>query len=511
VTAVHHHDDLENEAPKAGHSARVLLAALLIPLVVLTAVATVLLWPSEIRRSPTALGPPTELVDATITRIDSALCQNGNLAAGSCITLYADVTSGPDDGQEVVLTLPEGPGQPSLHDRDKIVLGRSADPVGQVAYYFSDFQRRSGLAAIAAVFAVFVVLVARWRGLGALIGLGITYAVVTQFMLPAILDGRSPVAVSLSGGAIIVLLVLYVAHGLNARTTTAVVGTLMSLCLVGALAVLAVDITNITGLSSEEATYVQSFAGTVNIKGLLLGGMVLGALGVLNDMTVTQASAVWEIHRASPGRSRRALYRSGMRVGRDHIASTVYTLVLAYTGAALPLLILFTLADRAFLDVVTTDVVGEEIVRTLVGSIGLIASVPITTALAAIVVGTQRSRVEDPVPESLPLDEQPMEPIRPSEVTPRDEKSAREDLEDVPAPIESEPGNPTLEGANADGQNAEVANHVDEGPPEPVREPVLPPLVGPKKRRRFSLRRNRSGVLGARNMTRRERKFWEED
>jgi uncharacterized membrane protein len=188
------------------------------------------------------------------------------------------------------------------------------------------------------------------------------------------------------GSSIIMLAVLYLVHGLNARTTTALLGTLVSLGLTGVLAGVFVAASHITGLASEEATYLLAVGGRLNLSGVLLAGVVIGSLGALNDVTVTQASSVWELHAVNPALRAVDLYRSGMRIGRDHIASTVYTLVFAYAGASLPLLILFTLADRRVGDILTSEVVAEEIVRTLVGSIGLVASVPLTTALASAVV-----------------------------------------------------------------------------------------------------------------------------
>jgi uncharacterized membrane protein len=222
--------------------------------------------------------------------------------------------------------------------------------------------------------------------MAALFGLGVTWFVLVKFVIPALLAGESPVAVSLVGSAAIMFVVLYLAHGLSARTSTALLGTLASLAVTGALAAVFVAATRLTGLSSEEATYLQTVSGTLPLTGLVLGGIVIGSLGVLNDVTVTQASAVWEIHQADPTQGVGVLYRSGMRVGRDHIASTVYTLVLAYAGASLPLLILFSVAGQRVSNVLTGDLVAEEIVRTLVGSIGLVAAIPLTTGLAASVV-----------------------------------------------------------------------------------------------------------------------------
>jgi uncharacterized membrane protein len=181
---------------------------------------------------------------------------------------------------------------------------------------------------------------------------------------------------------------LYLSHGVNVRTTSAVLGTLASLAITALLALLFVELTQLTGFASEEATYIRVASANINLQGILLGGIIIGSLGVLDDVTVTQASAVWELHLANPTLGRRNLYGSAIRIGRDHIASTVNTLVLAYAGAALPLLILFTIAEAKLADVLTGEIVAEEVVRTLVGSIGLVASVPITTALAVLVVGS---------------------------------------------------------------------------------------------------------------------------
>ncbi len=362
---------------------RALLAALLIPFVLATVIATAALWPEDRKQPvPEGLGNVAPLIDATIVRVTETSCAN-DPSTNRCSQTDLTLKEGENKGDSIVMEIPIGPGQPVVEEGDKIIVGEAKSPDGTLTYYFSDFQRQSQIAWLALAFTIFVILVARWRGIGALIGLVVAWLVITQFMLPAILEGKSPLLVAVAGSAVIVFLALYIAHGFNARTSVAVIGTLASLALTGVLASIAVSATHLTGLASEESTYVQSFAGNVDIRGLILGGIVLGGLGILNDMTISQSSAVREVHMAQPNLSRRQLYASGMRVGRDHIASTVYTLVLAYTGAALPLLILFTLSNRQFADVVATELVGEEVVRTLVGSLGLIASVPITTALSA--------------------------------------------------------------------------------------------------------------------------------
>jgi uncharacterized membrane protein len=370
----------------ARRPVRRLLTLALLPFVAGTVVGLIVLWPAhQHHRTVRTLGTPAQLVNATVTDVQRASCSGADTP---CITVTVDVTSGPDHGHSAYL--PEmtlGPGVPTLHDGDKIVVGRTVDPTsGHVDYYFDDYQRRTPMLLLAVVFAVLVVGVARWRGLAALVGLGLTALVIVRFVIPSILEGNSPVQVALVGSAAIIFVVIYVAHGFNPRTTTALLGTVASLALTAGLAALFVAATHLTGLSSDETTSLQSTLGNVPLQGLILAGVIIGSLGVLNDVTVTQASAVWEIHEANPARAVRDLYRSGMRVGRDHIASTVYTLVLAYAGASLPLLILFSLSQQHVVNVLTDDLVGQEIVRGLVGSVGLVASVPLTTALAAIVV-----------------------------------------------------------------------------------------------------------------------------
>ena len=377
----------ERARQQASPRVRALLSAALVPLVLATIIGLVALWPENRTHSlPGGSGPPADLVDATVTSVASAPCP---AAQNVCSDVRVRITSGPDRGSSA--RLPElilGADAPRLERGDGVVLARTQDPTGRVDYYFSDFQRRTPLVVLALLFAVLVVAVARWRGLAALIGLAITWVVLLWFVLPAVLDGESPLAVALVGSSVMMLFVLYLTGGVNARTTTALLGTLASLGLTGALASIFVAASHLTGLSSDEGIYLQTVGSRVNLSGVILAGIVIGALGALNDVTVTQASAVWELHAVNPTLRARALYRSAMRIGRDHIASTVDTLVLAYVGASLPLFIIFTLADRRVGDILTSEVVAAEVVRTLVGSIGLVASVPLTTGLAALVVAS---------------------------------------------------------------------------------------------------------------------------
>jgi uncharacterized membrane protein len=247
-------------------------------------------------------------------------------------------------------------------------------------------QRSMPLAVLAIVFAVVVVALGRLRGVLALAGIVLSLGVLLVFIFPALLEGAAPIGVALTGATIIAFGTLYLAHGLNDRTTVALLGTMASLGLTAVLAVGFAAAAELSGLASEESLTLLTFAPDLDFRGLLLAAVIIGTLGVLDDVTITQVAAVWELHHSDPAMGRRQLYGAGIRIGRDHIASTVNTLVLAYAAAALPLLLIYTQSGLAFGEVLATETVAVEIVQTLVGSIGLVASVPLTTALACWVI-----------------------------------------------------------------------------------------------------------------------------
>ncbi len=368
---------------------RRLLAGVIGVFVLATVVGLVVLWPPPTPKDRTgALGTKVDLFDATVTAAPAVPCRSAVPGVALvCRDVTARLSSGPEEGESTTLNITESPDQPTLSVGDRVVLARAADPGQAVTYFFADFQRRQPLLALGVLFAVAVVGLARWRGAAALIGLGVSLLVLVRFVLPAILAGESALAAAVVGSAVIAILIIYLAHGVSARTTTAVLGTLVALGLTAVLAVVFVEASKLTGLSSEDGTYLRGVLGSsVNLRGMLLAGIIIGGLGVLNDVTVTQASAVWEIYLANPAVDARHLYGSAMQIGRDHIASTVDTLVLAYAGAALPLFVIFTVADRRLADVLTGEIVAQEIVQTLVGSLGLIAAVPVTTWLACLLV-----------------------------------------------------------------------------------------------------------------------------
>jgi len=231
---------------------------------------------------------------------------------------------------------------------------------------------------------VLVIVAGRWRGLRALVGLALSLMIVVEFVVPAILDGGSAVGVALVGSLAVMFVTIPLAHGLGAKGVSAMLGTAASLALTGLLASAATDVVHLTGISSDETAYLRAVAGGISLQGLLLAGMIIGALGVLDDLTVSQASTVMALRKANPALRVRELIRGALDVGHDHIAATVNTLVLAYAGASLPVLLIFSIGGVSFGDAVNTEAVAEQVVAMLVGSIGLIAAVPITTVLAAM-------------------------------------------------------------------------------------------------------------------------------
>jgi uncharacterized membrane protein len=288
--------------------------------------------------------------------------------------------------------VPEGEGTPTFDSGDRVVLAFVEEaPEGQ-QYQVIDFQRGRPLLALTAFFALAVLLIGRWRGLAALAGLAVSAVVLLAFIVPAALAGESPVLVAVVGAGAIMLVSLFLAHGFSARTAVAVLGTAVSLAVIGVLAYGFVALSQFTGLGSEDVAYLRSVYGEIDLRGLLLAGIVIGSLGVLDDVTVTQAATVHELREADPAASRRRLFGRAMNVGRSHIAAIVNTLVLAYVGASLPLLVLFAAGRQDALLTASGEVVAVEIVRALVGSIGIVAAVPFTTLVAVLLAG-RRSRL----------------------------------------------------------------------------------------------------------------------
>ncbi|HCT75169.1 MAG TPA: YibE/F family protein [Micromonosporaceae bacterium] len=382
----------------SSHATRLTLAVV-IPAAVLTIIGLIWLWPGKIASEPWT-GPPH--YTGNVVSVTKAEClvppEAGTPEKGRvCGTVTLRVNSGPDAGKQVTSTLPSGQGAPVIEPGNEVIIIQTEnfDEPGELRYDIIDHERGNSMWLMLAVFALTVIAFGRWRGLTALAGLAITFAVLLMFVVPAILQGESPLLVAIVGSAAIMLIVLYLTHGLSTATSMAVLGTLASLALTGALAWATTSALKLTGVASEESSFLSFQYGNVNMLGLLLAGIIIGALGVLDDVTVTQAYTVTELSAANPAMRFTELYRAASRVGRAHITSVINTIVLAYAGASLPLLLLLTAGPGqsrgGWAEMIKSEQLAQEIVRSVVGTMGLIAAVPITTALAALAVQHRRT------------------------------------------------------------------------------------------------------------------------
>ncbi|MFF1547249.1 YibE/F family protein [Streptomyces sp. NPDC058291] len=406
----HGHSHSHGPAAPVSRHLRKVIAAILIPFGAAVLVGLVVLWPGGApAHERTGVGFDRQTQQATVTKVVSVSCASVNAsgdtptgdtstaegssaqqqASGICKRATIRVDTGHDKGRTFAeIIQPDQTRQ--LDQGEKVVVAYEPSAPRELQYSVTDVNRRIPMSVLAIVFAVAVVIVGRLRGVMALVALAISFLVLNFFVLPAILQGSNPLVVAVVGASAIMLIALYLCHGLSARTSVAVLGTLVSLLLIGVLGSVFIDWASLTGNTDDNTGLIHGLYPSIDMSGLLLAGVIIGSLGVLDDVTVTQTSAVWELHEANPSMGRRGLYRAGIRIGRDHIASVVNTLVLAYAGAALPLLLLFSIAQSSVGAVANSELVAEEIVRTLVGSIGLVASVPVTTLLAALVVSADR-------------------------------------------------------------------------------------------------------------------------
>ena len=268
---------------------------------------------------------------------------------------------------------------------DQVLIAYSKElSTNQESYLISDYIRRTPLLILFLFFIIVTVLIGKWKGLSSIIGMAVSFVVILKFILPSIYSGSDPVTIAILGSLVIIPVTFFLSHGINRKTIIAIIGTLISLVITGILASIFVEATKLTGFASEEAGFLNVFReGTINIKGLLLAGMIIGVLGVLDDITISQSAIVQELKLANPSLKSKELYKKAMSVGKDHIASMVNTLILVYTGAALPLLLLFVDNPRPFSELINYEIIVDEVVRTLVGSIGLVLAVPITTFIAS--------------------------------------------------------------------------------------------------------------------------------
>jgi uncharacterized membrane protein len=417
------HSEPTPQAMAARRKANRILAAVLIPLTLLTLAGMAMLWPSGSKEgvslaNPYSAAPGVTFDTGSIQSVVTENCMQGVSQQGSgqqgsggqgqgqqsqqgsdCMFAFTE----PDKGGSPVKVVinPDVAKSHGVKPGDQIrylnlsnAQGASSAQ-GSPAYIFVDFVRTLPIVLLALLYAAVVIVVARWRGLRALIGLVGAYFVLASFMLPGLVEGKPPLLLALVGSTVIMIGVLYFAHGFSARTSTALLGTIFGLGITALLAAWATGAANLAGVGNHEATTLINTSANISISGVILCGLIISGLGVLNDVTITQSSAVWELYELAPGSSARKLFTSAMRIGRDHIASTVYTIAFAYAGAALPVLIIVMLYDRPLADTLTSAELSEEVIRTLVGSIGLVLAIPVTTLIAVLVVKATGLQAKD--------------------------------------------------------------------------------------------------------------------
>lgn len=382
----HSHAHAGPTGPSAPRT-RAVLAAALVPALLATLIGLWALWPdgSDVPDKVPVVAEGSRFVDVTVR--------------GPADPATGSIPVELESGEASTMQSP-GPTIP-LEEGDRIIaldlseVAQAVDPL-----VFMDFQRELPLGLLAAAYALVVLLVARWRGLAAMAGLVLAFAVLLGFTLPALLAGQAALPVALVTASLVMFVTLYLAHGLSARTSAALLGTLAGLALTAGIGAWAAGAAQLTGATSEAAQYLPMSAPGADLRGIALCGLVLAGMGVLNDVTITQASAVWELREVAPDAPRSVLFARAMRIGRDHIASTVYTIAFAYVGAALPLLLAVWLIDQSPVAALSSGEIAEEVVRTLVGSIGLVLAIPITTAIAALAVpGPVTERAAGPAPD----------------------------------------------------------------------------------------------------------------
>lgn len=371
------------------------LPFLLAGLLVVAAFGAFLVWgvpyffqPLRIEGFNATLGSQT--YRARVTQI----IETGSIDLGGTLQTYQRVRVNILDGEYAGLPMEVEygktrilPGGQLLEPGEEIfvLIGKRMD--GVIEAFFVDFVREKALLGLLGVFIAVILLMGRWKGFRSLLGLAFSLLMIVAYVIPHILAGEDPVMVSLIGSGILLGSTLYLTYGWNWKTHASVLSMILVLILTGSLAALFMNFARLNGSGSEEALFLTQLSSVqINLRGLLLGGIIIGALGVLDDLVTTQSAAVFELHHTDPSLGFRALFEKAMRIGQDHVAATVNTLVLAYAGASLPLLLLFTLGNGNYDFFINLEFVSEEIVRTLVGSLGLMAAVPLTTALAAFLI-----------------------------------------------------------------------------------------------------------------------------
>jgi uncharacterized membrane protein len=373
------------------------VVAILVPAAVATVIAMIALWPGSIHQATSVSAAQSGIRgQGTVVSVTQQECPAPTPGTEQpegwvrrCGSAVVHVAAGPGTGTDATVDLPQGPGATQLHVDDDVVLLYSPDaaPTGR-DYTVTDHDRSTPMIWMLILAVAVILAFGRWRGVTSLFGLGVSFAILLLFVIPAIVKGSAPLLVAVVGASAIMFAALYLTHGVTVQTSVAIAGTLASLVLTGVLGVGFTSLTHLTGISNDDDSFLAATQGSIDMRGLLLAGIIIGALGVLDDVTVTQAATVAEMAAAGPT-TRLLLYRAANRIGRAHVASAVNTIILAYAGASLPLLLVISTGSQPISELLTSEFLAQEILRGAVGTIGLVASVPITTALAVLVADLQ--------------------------------------------------------------------------------------------------------------------------
>lgn len=341
----------------------------------------------------------SSIVEGVVTKITESGQESFQDELVDFQELAIEITSGDDKGKIIEVKNSEaGLGMINFQyqqyqPQDKVKISIQTDLEGNIIYFLDGMVKRNGLLTLMILFLVVVLLVGRIWGLMSLLGLLTSFIVIFKLIIPLIIKGVDPVLAAVLGSIVIIPATFYISHGFNKKTHVGVVSTLISLIITGFLAVYFVDATHLTGFASEEAGFLQvERHGSIDIRGLILAGIIIGTLGILDDVTIGQASVVKQLQSANSELGFIDLFKNGMKVGQDHISSMVNTLVLVYSGSALPLLLLFFDSQKTFFDIMEFELIAEEIVRMLVGSIGLVLAAPLATIIAAYVFSKKQPR-----------------------------------------------------------------------------------------------------------------------
>lgn len=268
-------------------------------------------------------------------------------------------------------------------NNDKLLISYSKDFDGNDIYLIADYLRQEKLILLFIIFIVISILVTGIKGAGSLLGMFLSFLIIFKILLPLIIKGYNPVLVAIGSSTLIIPINFYLSHGFNKKTHVSILGTVISLMVTGLLATVFINESKMTGFSTEEAGFLFFEKSEISMIGILLAGIIIGTLGVLDDVTVSQSAIVFQIKNLDNKIKFKDLYFKAMKIGKDHIASMINTLVLVYAGASMPLLLLFINNPRPFSEIINYELIAEEIIRTLIGSIGLVLAIPITTILAS--------------------------------------------------------------------------------------------------------------------------------